>query len=142
MFDEPGILSVTGAAALRTGQYHIGQKLYVEADGTRPVARGTAQTTGIIGKIFGLIPAALRIRRLGIDFPQFVVYIRIGGHGGTDIHSDWRGINQLDMSDTLRLHSPHMSRQPRPACKGLQGGDKAFEYQRRLAGTGNARHHS
>ena len=65
------------------------------------------------------------------------MYIRVSSHSGTDIDSDRRRVDQLDLPDPFRGDRSDMPGQ-RPALNDcFQGRDQALQDQRGLAGTGN-----
>ena len=96
-------LAIPAAPAIRAGNFHIRQKLHIQADRACPVAGRAAQFSGIIGKIACLIAhVALASGSLCISLAQLVMNIGIGGHGGTDIDADGCRVDQLDLPDALR----------------------------------------
>ena len=63
--------------------------------------------------------------------------IGIGCHGGADIDSDGRCINQLDLMNSRRLHGADVLRQGRTLSGSGQAGNETFQNQCGFTGTGD-----
>ena len=106
-----GFPAVTASPAFRAGNFHIREELHVQIDDPRAVADRAAELAGVVGKIPGLIPKRLRVRRPGKDLPQLVMDVGISGHGGAHVDADGGRVDQLHLPNALRLHSGHVFRQ-------------------------------
>ena len=133
--------AVPGPPAVRAGDVHVGQELHVQTDGAGAVAGGTAQGAGVVGEVSGLVPQGLGLGAAGVDLPQLVVDVGVGGHGGADIEADGGGVDELHPPDAIRLHRQDVVRQPAPGDVGLQTGDQALQDQGRLPGPGHPGDH-
>ena len=133
--------AVAGAAALGARNLHIRQELHIQTDNACAIADRAAQLAGVVGEIARLITKALRIGGAGKNLAQLVMDVGIGCYCGAHIDADGRCVNQLDLTDAFCLHRLHVGRQgaARRLCR--QRRDKAFQYQRGLAGAGDPRHH-
>ncbi len=131
--------AVARAAAVRTGDLHVRQKLHVETDRPGAVAGRTAQRSRVIGKGTGLQVLLFRFVRPGKGFPQLIVYIGVGRHRRPDVDADRRRVNQPDLPDAVRLYILYMRRQRFSFGSRLQSRNQALQHQRRLPGAGNAR---
>ena len=61
-----GSARIARAAAIGTGNVHIGQKLHVQTDHARAVAAGTAQIARVVRKIAGFEAVRPGVRRFGV----------------------------------------------------------------------------
>ena len=75
------VFGIAGTAAFRAGDLHIGQKLNVQADHAGAIADRAAQFPCIVGKVSGLESEFFCVPGSGKCFPQFIVYIGVGGDG-------------------------------------------------------------
>ena len=127
--------SVPGTSAFRTGNVHVRQKLYIETDHSGSVTDRATQPSGVIGEIARFVSCLLCIRSFCIYFPELVVYIGIGGDGGTDVDADRRGVDQLYLLDAVGFNGTDVVRKCSFLENRLQRGNKTFQDQSRFSGT-------
>ena len=131
---------VPGAPAIRAGNFHIRQKLDVQADRARSIAGWTAQFACIVRTIPGGIMKCFRLRRPRVYLPQFIMDIGIGSDRGADVDTDRRCVDQLNLADILSLQRAYRLRQRFPLDHRFQSGNQAFQNQRGLARSRHSGH--
>ena len=102
-------LPIARAMAGRTGNLHIRQELYIQADDARPITDGTSELSRIVREVSCLESLFLGTFAPGIDLSEFVMDIRIGGNRRSYIDADRRGIDELDILDARRIDRKHMT---------------------------------
>ena len=105
------------------------------------VADGASQVAGVVGEVAGLVAVVFRVGRAGVEFAQLVVDVSVGGHRGADVDADGRGVDEFHVLDAFRENVGDVVGHPFPSGQRLQRGHEAFQNQRRLAGSGDARHY-
>ena len=119
--DFHGVLSVAGAAAFRAGDFHVRQELDIQGDLACPVADRAAEGAGIIGKVPGAYPQLFGRLGPAVDLAQLVMDVRVGGHRRAHVDPDGGSVDQLDVTDALRLQFDHVIGHLFPAAEGVQG---------------------
>ena len=127
-------LAVAGAPAVRAGDVHIRQELYIKTDNAGSVAAGATERPGVVGKITGLVAEGFGIRRLRIKLAQLVVDACIGCHSGADVDADGRGVHELDVCNAVGIDCADVGRQRTAADLCLQCRNQALQYHSGLAG--------
>ena len=100
---EIRLLRVPRSAAVRARDLHVWQELDIQADHACSVTSRAAEFSRIVGEIPGLIPKTVRVRCSRKDLSQLIMDIRIGRHRGADIRADGCRVDELHLTDPLRL---------------------------------------
>ena len=128
---------VARAAAVGARDVDVRQELHVQTHLARPVTAGAAEGAGVVGKVARLIAPFLCVGRSRIQLPQLVVDARVGGDRRADIDADGRGVDELDMRNTVGFDCADMRGQGAAADACLQSGNEALEHHGGLAGAGH-----
>ena len=133
--DMRGRVCITRAAACRTDNLDIGQKLHVERYRARAIARRTAQGASVVAKGTRFISCRLGLGRTGEGAAQLIMDVGIGRHRRAHVGANGRGVNQVGARDALGIDPTHVSRQALAGRLRLERRDERLEHQRRLART-------
>ena len=110
------LFPVPGSPALGTGNFHVRQKLHIQADRACAVAQRAAQFSCVVGKVPRFVPVTFSVGRTGEDLSQFVVNAGVGGDGRAHVEANGGGINQFHPVNPLGLQIFHVGGKVLPAA--------------------------
>ena len=135
-----GFGRIPGAPAVGAFDVDVGQELHIERNRTGAVACRAAQSAGVVGEVAGLPTARLGFVASGEGAAQVVVDVGVGGHGGTHVRADRRGVDEVRALDAVGVDRAHMLGRLLPRRPCLERGNQRFEHHRGFAGAGYAGH--
>ena len=138
--DTRGGLGVARTTACRADDLDVGQKLHVERNRARSIARRAAQGAGVVAKGTRLVAGCLGFGRTGEGAAQLIMDVGIGRHRRAHVGTDGRGVNQVGTRNALGIDPTYVSRQALAGCLRLERRDERLEHERRLTRTRNTRH--